>query len=772
MRGFLSPAILTVAVTLLLIPSLLAQQQARERGWPRAFHTPSGDFTIYQPQPENLKGDHLTARSAISVTTARSKKELYGTVWFHGHVSTDRETRTAKIWGMQVTKVRFPYATRKESARLSKSVKTNFCRCDMTLSLDRLMTSLAAAQEGDDPDDLSVDPPRIIFANSPAVLVTLDGEPLLKPVSGTSLTRVMNTPFFIVMDPTTNLYYLYGPGVWYSASDVLSDDWAADVQPTKNVLSYYSKVQTQLQTQTQTVAAGTAPPGIIVSNVPTELISSNGDPVFSPLVGKDLQYMSNTDKDVFLVPSTQTYYVLLSGRWYSSGSLNGPWTYLRSDQLPASFSSIPSTSREARVLACVAGTPEARDAIADANIPQTARIKRNAAGPKVTYDGDPQWQHVDNTNIDYVLNSPYQVMRDGDTYYCCYQGVWYYSMSPNGPWVVSTTVPPDIGSIPPSCPLYNCRYADIYSYTPDVVYEGYLPGYLGCYVYGPTVVWGTGFYYPGWRGRYYYPRPWTWGFGAGYVPWDGCWAFGLGFGPGWFDFGFGWGGPWDWWWGPGGFGFFDYDYHHGHYPGYGRGRFRDRDRNLFRRGGNSFRNAFTPESRMLSGFSPRRGEMNNVFADRNGNIYRRTSNGWEQRVPSGWSRSNASRPSGSAPGVSRPTGPRINGSGRTPSQGAPGRAPVYQTGPSMGRSFAPRSLEPEYQARQRGEMRTNDFNRYGGVSPSPRAPASSAPRSGGFGGGGSRGGGSFGGGGGSRGGGGVSGGGGSHGGGGGGGRGR
>jgi hypothetical protein len=52
-----------------------------------------------------------------------------------------------------------------------------------------------------------------------------------------------------------------------------------------------------------------------------------------------------------------------------------------------------------------------------------------------------------------------------------------------------------------------------------VVYAGYYPGYLGWHVYGPTVVYGTGWYYPGWYGPdYYYPYPWTWGFGIHYNP--------------------------------------------------------------------------------------------------------------------------------------------------------------------------------------------------------------------------------------------------------------
>ncbi len=64
--------------------------------------------------------------------------------------------------------------------------------------------------------------------------------------------------------------------------------------------------------------------------------------------------------------------------------------------------------------------------------------------------------------------------------------------------------------------------------------SGYTPGYLNSYVYGPTVVYGTGFYYSPWYGAYYYPRPWSWGFNFGYTPYFG-WGFGWGYSAAWFE---------------------------------------------------------------------------------------------------------------------------------------------------------------------------------------------------------------------------------------------
>ena len=95
----------------------------------------------------------------------------------------------------------------------------------------------------------------------------------------------------------------------------------------------------------------------------------------------------------------------------------------------------------------------------------------------------------------------------------CSEAVWFVSSSPTGPWVVADTVPAVIYTIPPSSPLHYVTYVRVYGYTPQVVYTGYTPGYLGTVVnpYG-TVVYGTGYAYTPWVGSVWYPAPYTYGY--------------------------------------------------------------------------------------------------------------------------------------------------------------------------------------------------------------------------------------------------------------------
>ena len=122
------------------------------------------------------------------------------------------------------------------------------------------------------------------------------------------------------------------------------------------------------------------------------------------------------------------------------------------------------------------------------------------------------------------------MLKIGDRYYVCDNGVWFAGLTPTGPWAVADSVPDAVQTIPPSAPVYNVRYVHIYDATPQIVYVGYTPGYIGTYRYYGTVVYGTGWYYRPWIGPvYYYPRPYTWGFNVIYNPWTGGWGFALGY---------------------------------------------------------------------------------------------------------------------------------------------------------------------------------------------------------------------------------------------------
>jgi len=178
----------------------------------------------------------------------------------------------------------------------------------------------------------------------------------------------------------------------------------------------------------------------------------------------------------------------------------------------------------------VPGTPQADEALADALIPQTTAINRSTATFTAAYEGEPDFDTIPGMGgqVSWAYNSESPVMKIGDRYYACHEAVWFVSASATGPWTVSDSVPQIVQSIPASSPIYNVKYVQIYESTPEVVYVGYTPGYVGAYPYYGTVVYGTGYVYPPYMGAaVYYPRPVTYGYHATYNPYSG-WGVGVG----------------------------------------------------------------------------------------------------------------------------------------------------------------------------------------------------------------------------------------------------
>ena len=514
-------------LALLAAPIFTSSARAADPGWPRQFNSASGSFVIYEPQPEDLEGDVLTGRAAFSLQKTGDDNPVFGVLWFTARIQIDRDSSTVTELDLDVTKVRLPQITPDEASRYEKLVEREAARWDLSGSLEELQAGLAAAEkERASVDGLKNDPPRIRFSDRRAILIVYDGVPALEPIEGSNLEYVANTPYAVLYDPVARTYFLNGANLWYSAQNPLGP-WTHIGEPPAAVREVMPP-----DTSSADQVQGT-PPLVLTATAPTELISTDGPPEYAPLVGDELLYVTNTESDVLRDVSTQDLYVLLAGRWYSAPSPSGPWTYVRGDELPAVFKQIPADSPKGHLLASVAGTDQADDAVADAEIPQTSAVRRDGHDFAVSYDGPAQFEPIPGTDLQYAVNTDAEVIYADGRYYACDQGVWYIADDPNGPWSVSETRPLGLEDVPPSCPVYDVRYVYIFSYTPEVVYVGYLPGYLGCFPYYGTVVYGTGHHYPPWRGRrHYYPRPHTWGFQARYNPWLSRWSFGYSYGTG------------------------------------------------------------------------------------------------------------------------------------------------------------------------------------------------------------------------------------------------
>jgi hypothetical protein len=700
--GLLAWLALTASLTVAASLAVAVPALADDPGWPRQFDSPSGSFVIYQPQPEDLKGDVLTGRTAFSLKKSGDAYPTFGVLWYTEQIQIDRDSSTVAARSLDVTKVRLPGITRDEASRYETLVETEAAGWDLSGSLEELQAGLAAAEkERTSVAGIDNAPPRILFHDRRSILVVYDGVPVLRPIERSNLERAVNTPYAVVFDPRSRLYYLNGANLWYQAKDPLGP-WT-DIPSPPTAIREIVPPDTSSSDQVEG-----PPPDVVTATEPTELIATDGPTRYAPLVADELLYVTNTESDVVLEVSTQHLYVLISGRWFRAPSTDGPWTFVRGDQLPVSFKQVPLDSPKGNILASVPGTDQAEDAVADAEIPQTSAIQRSDRSFEVTYDGDPQFAPIEGTGLEYAVNTDAEVILADGRYYACDQGVWYISDDPDVPWSVSDTRPLGLEDIPPSCPVYDVRYVYVYDSTPDVVYVGYLPGYLGCYPYYGTVVYGTGYHYSSWRSRHqYYPRRFTWGFHARYNPWLSRWSFGSSYGSGFFRVGTRWrsnsqvarSNVRSKWFGPSGYRrpliAEDMTLLRIRRPGRTRPRVSDGlPANVYNRQENVARVDRTFNRTPPRSIAPRIARQapvpDDVFAGKDGKVYRRDPKGmWQVRTGSAWKQTNLPIPPPAAP----PPGDRESGSPLTPSQPEPSRQ--HKGGPAVERSVRQRNNPPE-----------------------------------------------------------------------------
>ena len=534
-----------------------AKKQSED--WPRTFTSGADTFTVYQPQVEKWEGDRIDLYSAVELKTGKEAAAKYGVVWFRARTEVDKINRLVTLDQAEVTKVKFPVASEKES-ELKTLVEAKLPGATKTISLDRLESDLEASDHEVKTVEVKNDPPKVIISSKPALLVLVDGMPQLRDVPNVKLQRVINTRSIILFESDKKTYYLRVEDWWLQAKQ-LEGPWEYakklpdDMKKAEEYLVAQNQVQNpegeQAKPTTSLKEAGKKAeiPFVYVEFGPAELIETKGEPQYSAIPGTGLEYVSNTSGNIFRLSSE--YYILISGRWFKAASFEGPWAFVSSVDMPPDFAKIPADSPKATVLASVPGTPQSKEALIANSIPQTATITRSEAKLTVQYDGEATFVPIEGTSMTYAKNTSTAVIKVSDNnYYCVEAGVWFKAPTPQGPWRVADSVPDEIYTIPTSSPLYYVTYVKVYSSTPDVVYVGYTPGYYGTVVSSntTTVVYGTGWYYPPYIGpTVWYGWPYTYGVGAGFTYTTSTgWSFGFGYGYAYY--------PWYYpWWGPMGY---------------------------------------------------------------------------------------------------------------------------------------------------------------------------------------------------------------------------
>jgi hypothetical protein len=479
----------------------------------------------------------MVAYAAVSYMGKDDTSAALGTIRVEANTSVAVPERLVSFSDFAITAANFPTLSREQLTAVAGEMNAAVPRDERVIGLDRVLAAVDTSQiTPRNNAGVKADPPAVFYSTTPAVLVNLDGDPIWSPIKENDLRFAVNTNWDLFEYPASDTYYLRVNTAWMKAASV-DGPWT----PASTLPDSFAKLPDNENWKDARAAIPPhAAPGatkVFVSKKPAELILLRGAPAYTAVAGTRLFWVNNTDSDVFRVGRDGAVYFLVSGRWFSAPGFTGPWTFA-TPTLPDDFKRIPLEHPRSRVLASVPGTTQALEAVLLAQIPQTARVSRTAVkAPDVVYSGEPQFQPIEQVGVARAVNTDKDVLRVGDKYYMCYDGVWFVSLNPNGPWALADTIPQAIYNIPISSPAYNVTNVTVESSDDDAVVYDAAAAYTGMMVAWGCAVWGTGWYYPpyiGWGGYYpvYYPRYPSYGYGAWYNPWNGSYTrAGVAYGP-------------------------------------------------------------------------------------------------------------------------------------------------------------------------------------------------------------------------------------------------
>src|SRR5215204_4960705 len=507
-----------------------------DTGWPRTVALKSGTVVWYQPQVESWTDQkNIIASSAVSYQRTGVKDAALGTIKIEGPTSVAVDDRVVTL-DLKITQYNFPSLTPDQVKAFVAEVQALPVN-QRVLDLDRLLAYVAASPlQVKNVENIKAEPPKVFSSTTPAILLNLDGETVWSPIKDVDLRYVVNTNWDVLEHTPTKTLYLRYNRSWLQAKTIEGPWTQAGKLP-----GSFSKLPPDENWKDVKAAlpgdklSKKSVPRVFVSAEPAELIALQGPASYLKVEGATtLLWVNNTESDLFRMGQTGDFYFLVAGRWFNSASLDGPWTFA-TPSLPEDFTRIPVEHPRSRVLASIPGTRQATEAVLLAMVPRTARVnKKELKAPDVAYQGTPQFQPVQGSQgVERAVNTDKDIVKYGDLYYLCFQGVWFMSQSPNGPWDVASTIPAQIYTIPASSPSHHITYVTIQEDNDDEwATFAYTAAYTGMMIGWGCAVWGSGWYYPpyvGYGGFYpaYYPYAHTYGMGAWYNPYSG--AYGRGY---------------------------------------------------------------------------------------------------------------------------------------------------------------------------------------------------------------------------------------------------
>ena len=160
--------------------------------------------------------------------TPKGQKDVVGIMVLQAQTDVNVDEHSVLLSNFKITEVTLPSVAAEKKPAVDKLVRS-FLPPDHTvvMSLDRLVATVEKSQAAPPSVTVQNDPPIIFVSNTPAILLSVEGEPVRADIAATNLGFVVNSNFPLFFEKqSAKEYYLYGGEQWLKAAS-LEGPWAA-----------------------------------------------------------------------------------------------------------------------------------------------------------------------------------------------------------------------------------------------------------------------------------------------------------------------------------------------------------------------------------------------------------------------------------------------------------------------------------------------------------------------------------------------------------------
>jgi hypothetical protein len=181
------------------------------------------------------------------------------------------------------------------------------------------------------------------------------------------------------------------------------------------------------------------PPAILVSEKPLKLLSIDKEPVKAAIEGTDLEYVVNTNWNVFYYGPADQWYVLNDNAWQQNNYLaDGDWT--TTDKLPADFNKLALNDAWPQVQKAIPASKPTNPPV-----PFVISLQETEL---ILLDGSPRLSAIEETGISYVSNTQSDLFQIGSRWYFLVSGRWFSNTQLSGQWQAVKELPGVFAQIP------------------------------------------------------------------------------------------------------------------------------------------------------------------------------------------------------------------------------------------------------------------------------------------------------------------------------------